>query len=105
MLCSQDRIIDIVARWPGSAHDSTIFTHSNLFRRLKNGHFGNDSVVVTDSAYPPERFVCKPLDHTNNANERAYQYAQIRTRNVVERVNGQLKRRFAVLKYGVFQSL
>lgn len=93
-----------MCRWPGSAHDSTVFTHSNLYRRLRNGHFGNDTLIVADSAYPPERFVCKPLDQTNTANEHAYQNSQIRTRNVVERVNGQLKKRFAILKMGVFHT-
>lgn len=97
----QDRIIAIVSRWPGSAHDSTIFTHSNFFRRFRNGDFGNDSVVVADSAYPPERFVCKPLEQVNTAGQQSYQHRQIRTRNVIERVNGQLKKRFAILKMGV----
>lgn len=58
--------------------------------------------MVADSAYPPERFVCKPVERTNTNAEREYQKRQIRARNVVERVNGQLKKRFAILKIGVF---
>lgn len=96
----QDRVLDIVSRWPGSAHDSTIFTHSNLYQRFCYGDFGDDSLMVADIAYPPAYFVCKPLEHANTINERIYQYRQVRARNVVERVNGQLKRRFAILRLG-----
>ena len=33
------RIRDIVARWPGSAHDSTIFSHSNLHNKFEEQQF------------------------------------------------------------------
>uniref|UniRef100_A0A6P7H3R6 Nuclease HARBI1 n=1 Tax=Diabrotica virgifera virgifera TaxID=50390 RepID=A0A6P7H3R6_DIAVI len=32
---------DIVARWPGSAHDSTIFNNSRVKQRFEEGEFGN----------------------------------------------------------------
>lgn len=73
-----------------------------MYRRLNFGDFGDDSIIVADSAYPPNYFVCKPLETVNNAAAQNYQYCQIKTRNVVERVNGQLKRRFAILKMGWF---
>lgn len=98
------RILDVVSRWPGSAHDSTIFTSSNLCHRLRRGDFGYDSAILCDSAYPPERFICKPLRENVIRTEREenYQTYQIRARNVAERVNGQLKRRFPALKYGMY---
>lgn len=34
-------IKDIVARWPGSAHDSTIFNNSRVKHRFDEGEFGN----------------------------------------------------------------
>lgn len=98
---SKDRIIDVVSRWAGSAHDSTVFTHSQLCNRLKYGDFGDDSGIVVDSAYSPEYFSCKPLPQTRNRAETSYQYHQIKARNAAERVYGQLKRRFPVLKYGL----
>lgn len=103
-MCYQGRVLDVVSRWPGSAHDARIFTNSNIYYRLRCGDFGYDSVIVADSAYPPERFICKPLAQTNTYNERSYQYAQIRARNVVERVNGQLKKRFPILKGNVYSN-
>lgn len=89
--------MDVVCRWPGSAHDSTIFSHSILFQRLQNYEFGPDVVVLTDSAYSPEQFVCKPLANPETDAEKSYQFAQIHTRNVIERTIGILKQRFQCL--------
>lgn len=58
-------------------------------------------MIVADSAYPPEKFVCKPLVRPQAANEVNYQQCQIKARNVAERVNGQLKKEFPILKYGM----
>ncbi|XP_055308145.1 putative nuclease HARBI1 [Sitodiplosis mosellana] len=81
---ADERIIDVVSRWPGSAHDSTIFTHSQLYNRLTQGDFGNDSVIVADSAYPPLYFICKPLEQVNGVNQQDYQYKHF-TVNVMSR--------------------
>lgn len=35
------RIRDIVARWPGSTHDATIFANSHIRARHENGEFPN----------------------------------------------------------------
>lgn len=35
------KFLNIVARWPGSAHDATIFNNSQLRRRFENGDFLN----------------------------------------------------------------
>lgn len=89
-----------MSRWPGSTHDSTIFTHSTLYQRLQNREFGEDVAVLTDSAYSPEQYVCKPLPNPTTDAEKAYQYSQIHTRNVVERTIGVLKQRFQCLLIG-----
>jgi len=44
-------VIDIVARWPGSSHDSTIFNHSRI-KSLFEADTVGDSVLVADSGYP-----------------------------------------------------
>lgn len=71
-----------------------------MCRRLRNNEFGLSSVIVADSAYPPEWFICKPLPVVVTENEENYQRAQLKARNVVERVNGQLKRQFPILQHG-----
>lgn len=35
------KIRDIVARWPGSQHDSTIFSHSRIKTKFENAEFPN----------------------------------------------------------------
>ncbi|CAF4848234.1 unnamed protein product [Pieris macdunnoughi] len=44
------KILDIVVRWPGAAHDQTIFNNSFLKQRLINGEFGN-LLIVGDKGY------------------------------------------------------
>lgn len=90
-------IIDVCGRWPGSAHDATIFANSTLCDRLERDEFGKDSVLVADSAYAADRYVCKPLANPQTIAEKRYQKAQIKTRNIVERTLGGLKRMFPCL--------
>ncbi|XP_063838190.1 putative nuclease HARBI1 [Ostrinia nubilalis] len=65
------KIRDIVARWPGSVHDSTIFNNSRVKDMMSS----------------------QQLDPQTPA-EKLYNESQIRTRNVVERTFGVWKRRF-----------
>lgn len=43
-------IMDIVARWPGSVHDATIFNNSAILGRLENQEFENGIILGTFSA-------------------------------------------------------
>lgn len=97
----QLKFLDIVCRWPGSTHDSTMFTNSALFNRFETGEFGIDSLALVDSAYGPHTFVCKPLRDPQTLAEKKYQRAQILTRNTVERSFGVLKNRFNCLSFGM----
>lgn len=44
------RILDIVARWPGSTHDQTIFNNCTLKHRLEIGQFRN-GILLGDGGY------------------------------------------------------
>lgn len=94
------KIVDVISRWPGSSHDSTIFTHSSLFQRIGNNEFGTDSAILADSAYSPEQYICKPLPNANTQSEKSYQFSQIQTRNIVERTIGVWKNLFGCLSKG-----
>lgn len=98
-------IIDVCCRWPGSAHDATIFANSSLYEKLERGDYGTDSVLLGDSAYGPESFICKPHPNPVSDTEEMYQEAQIKTRNVAERTFGVLKRRFPCLAIGMHFNL
>lgn len=93
-------ILDVVARWPGSAHDSNILSNSRIYTRFDNGEFG-DSVIVADSGYPNKNFIMTPLLNPNKPEEILYNESQIRTRSCVERSYCVWKRRFPILSLGV----
>lgn len=54
------KIQDIVARWPGSSHDSTIFNNSEIRRKFEMGEMSNN-LIVADSGYPQRNYVMTRL--------------------------------------------
>lgn len=101
MVCdARLKIRNVIARWPGSVHDSTIFNDSPLCAQLERGDFGT-GVILGDSGYPCRPYLLTPLLHTRTAAEEAYNRAQISTRNPIERLFGVLKRRFPCLQIGM----
>jgi hypothetical protein len=91
---------NVVARWPGSAHDQTIFDQSRIRAQLETEQFG-DVVIVGDSGYSERKYCMTPLDHPATREEELYNESQIRTRNPVERIFGVWKRRFPILAVGI----
>lgn len=94
------KIQDIVARYPGSSHDSHIFNNSLVRARFENNEFG-DKYLLGDSAYPCRRYLLTPLLHPQTDAEERYNRAHISTRNIVERTFGVWKRRFSCLANGL----
>lgn len=45
------KIQDIVARWPGSQHDNTIFDHSYIKARFEEGEFRNSVLLGNQDLY------------------------------------------------------
>jgi len=100
------KIQDIVARWPGSSHDSTIFNKSEIRRKFEMGEMSNN-LIVADSGYAQRNYVMtlvgNPqtiIDPTSRITAEViekYNESLIRTRNTVERSYGVWKRRFPVL--------
>ena len=100
LVCDQTGCMtDVVARWPGSVHDSTIFDNSYVRAELETKAYKGH--LVGDSAYPCRRYLLTPVPNPTTEPEKAYNCAQISARNVIERANGILKRRFPALKYGL----
>lgn len=99
---TQLRFRDIVARWPGSSHDSTIFNASYIKNSFEQGRFG-DAVLLVDGGYNNRPYLLAPIPLPGPINpaEQLYQESQIRSRNVVERMFGVWKRRFPVLALGI----
>ncbi|XP_050065266.1 putative nuclease HARBI1 [Aphis gossypii] len=104
------KIQDIVARWPGSSHDSTIFNNSEIRRKLEIGKM-RDCVLVAESGYAQRNYVMTLVGSPNTVIDSAsgiyeesvakYNESLIRTRNTVERSYGVWKRRFPILATGI----
>lgn len=94
------KIRNIVARWPGSAHDSIIFQNSQL-KAIFDSERMENSLILGDGGYASERYLMTPLGEPETDAERRYNQSQIRTRNVIERCFGVLKRRFPALALGM----
>ncbi|CAB3241139.1 unnamed protein product [Arctia plantaginis] len=88
--------LNVVARWPGSTHDATIFNHSDLKDYCEQGRLGN-RWLLGDSGYPCTPYLLTPLLNPNTPSEQSYNEAHIKTRNTIERCIGVWKRRFPIL--------
>lgn len=93
--------MDIVVRWPGSSHDSTIFTNSKIYHDLHTTKKWGNSLFVADSGYANTDHIVTPFLNPQTGPENVYNESQIRTRNPVERTYGVWKRRFPVLSLGM----
>lgn len=100
-------ILDIVAKWAGSMHDSRIFQVSSVFMKYTQGILTGR--LVGDNGYPTLPFVLTPIRPSSEdplpPPAVRYNRAQIKTRNIVERTFGIWKRRFPCLSRGLGNNL
>lgn len=104
------KIQDIVARWPGSSHDSTIFNNSAIRGKFERYEMKN-SILVADSGYAQRSYVMTLVGNPNTVIDPLsgisaiavdrYNESLTRTRNTVERSYGVWKRRFPILATGI----
>ncbi|KAJ8933894.1 hypothetical protein NQ318_001687 [Aromia moschata] len=95
LVCDSDlRINNIVARWPGSTHDATIFNNSRLRARFEGGEFGG-GILLGDSGYPLKSYLLTPFANPATHAQQLYNESHIRTRNCIERANGVLKKKIS----------
>ncbi|XP_041377361.1 putative nuclease HARBI1 [Gigantopelta aegis] len=87
MVCdSSMKITNVVARWPGSSHDSRIFRSSTLRDHLEDGTIRG--ILLGDNGYACERYLLTPVLRAGTDSERRYNTSHRRTRNIIERVFG-----------------
>ncbi|XP_052237734.1 putative nuclease HARBI1 [Dreissena polymorpha] len=88
------RFTNIVAKWPGSTHDSVIFDNCSLKDWLVDGSKG---WLLGDSGYGLKPYLLTPKLNPMSRAEIAFNLAHSRSRMVVERAFGLLKSRFRCL--------
>uniref|UniRef100_A0A6P7GTH2 Nuclease HARBI1 n=1 Tax=Diabrotica virgifera virgifera TaxID=50390 RepID=A0A6P7GTH2_DIAVI len=91
-------IMDIVAHWRGSTHDSRIFNYCRLKRRFEQSEFKGR--LLGDSGYACSPYLFTPVLNPTTQQEERYNRAHIQTRNTVERCFGVWKQRFRCLLDG-----
>ncbi|KAK4884252.1 hypothetical protein RN001_000523 [Aquatica leii] len=99
-ICNSNlKLMNVVARWPGSVHDATIFRHSNIYNRFENNLYEN-CILIGDNGYFNTNYLLTPLLQPITPGQQLYNESHIRSRNCIERCFGVLKRRFPILAYG-----
>lgn len=88
-------IFDIVARYPGSYHDSHIFNRSSVKGKFQRREL--PGYLLGDAGYPCLSYLLTPFREPHTPGEQRYNQAHIQTRNVVERCFGVIKRMFPCL--------
>ncbi|XP_040072840.1 putative nuclease HARBI1 [Ixodes scapularis] len=92
---ARSRILNVVAKWPGSVHDSYVLSQSSVGENFATGAYGG--LLIGDSGYPCRPWLMAPFRSPTTPAECAYNQTHATTRSVVERTIGQLKRRFHCL--------
>ena len=86
------KFINLVARWPGSVHDSHIFWTSQIQEYLEHHH-----TSLGDSGYAVKLYLTTPYSDPTTAKERVFNRSLRKTRVLIEQVFGRWKRRFHLL--------
>lgn len=97
------KFINIVAKWPGSTHDSFMLRQSNLWDYFQENR--HDGLILGDSAYPCKYWLMTPYSHPDTPIKANFNKAHKRTRVRIEMTIGQWKRRFGLLKVQTRRSL
>ncbi|XP_030070214.1 putative nuclease HARBI1 [Microcaecilia unicolor] len=90
------KILNVVAKFPGSFHDSYILSNSALGRNFTEGKYG-EGWLLGDAAYGCKPWLLTPLSAPHTPAERRYNEVHATTRSVIDRTFRVLKSRFRCL--------
>ena|SRR5258705_10716709 len=96
IVCGADtRVLDVVARWRGSAHDSRIFDACQLKERYERGELAG--LLLGDSGYGCRSYLLTPLRNPRTPAKVRYNNVHISTRGKVEKCFGIWKSWFRTM--------
>lgn len=101
---AEQRFIDVLVGWPGSAHDARVWKNSPIYDRLKtSGHMllPSNAHILGDSAYPCDTFIMCPFRDNGHLTSKQKHFNAVlsSTRVIIEQAFGCLKGRFRRLKF------
>ena len=89
---------NVVAKWPGNAHDSFIFQDSLIYVKLNDELRDlEDGFLIGDSGYGCKPFIMTPYPHPSTQHQEAFNEALGKTRVKIEQSFGIFKRRFHLM--------
>ena len=93
--------LDVCIGWPGSVHDVRVFVHTNLYKKITQGHLvSNHSSTISGVRVPlyiigdsMQSWLMKPFAHNSRLTEsqQNFNYRICRARIVSENAFGCLK--------------
>ncbi|CAG2196490.1 HARBI1 [Mytilus edulis] len=86
------RFTNLVAKFPGSVHDSYIFSNSELGYFFEENNV--DGWLLGDSGYGLKKYLLTPKLNPNTLAEEKYNKAHSKTRTIVEQAFGVCKSRY-----------
>ncbi|XP_017768198.1 PREDICTED: putative nuclease HARBI1 isoform X2 [Nicrophorus vespilloides] len=94
------KFVDIVARWPGSTHASTIFENSFVKSRFENKEF-KDGLVLGGGCFPLRNYLITPIRNPQTEGEHRFNESHMKTRRIMEKCLRLWKKRFPILTTGM----
>jgi hypothetical protein len=71
LMCNSDyKITNVVARWPGSTHDSRVLRNSSIGQKFERGEL--DGLILGDSGYALQPWLMTPFLNPSTPGENAY---------------------------------
>lgn len=92
---ASEKVTSISAEWPGSVHDSRIWRRTP-FRNILS-RFDGSVCLLADSGYGISPWLITPFKPAHTEAQRIFNLHHSQERVVIERVFGQIKRRFPIL--------
>ena len=91
--------MEVVAKWPGSNHDSFISLTSAIHDQFERGKFEDNSWLLGNSGYSPKQWLMTPFSAPFTSAERKFNVLHRKTCCLVERAFGVLKHRWRILDH------